>query len=188
MNQLDPKRYEWITLGLLLALIGISCSDCHGKTEAKVERATGAASFNEAKVKDMTFEWKIHDEKLTVRVSAPTTGWVAVGFEPDSYMKGANLIITRVKGGKAEALDQYGDGNFSHKPDVKLGGKSNVSDVSGTEKGGSTQVQFTVPLDSGDKYDKKLAAGEKIKVMLSYGNTDDVTVKHAKHYLTEIKL
>ena len=48
-------------------------------------------------------------------------------------MKGANLIIGLVSAGKAEVVDHYGTMKDKHKDDDKIGGQTNVSNVSGSE-------------------------------------------------------
>lgn len=42
---------------------------------------------------DMVFRSIVDGKNLKVRIFAPTTGWIAVGFGPKSAMKGANFII-----------------------------------------------------------------------------------------------
>jgi hypothetical protein len=182
-----------VLLGTLLGVVagmlaGMLAFGCNAHVDAKVERASQQEGFNRAEVKDMVFEWRVEKDSLRVRVTAPTTGWIAVGFEPGAYMKGADLIVARVVDGKAEARDDYADGMFSHAPDEKLGGTDDVTVVTGTEEGNKTIVELTIPLDSGDKYDKVLHPGKKTAVMLAYGSTDRFNEQHKKKYLTDIRL
>ncbi|MCD4720189.1 MAG: hypothetical protein K8S13_10080 [Desulfobacula sp.] len=51
-------------------------------------------------VKNMQFSWTIEENQIHVQLSAKTTGWVAIGFDPEKAMGGANIIIGAVKKGK----------------------------------------------------------------------------------------
>ena len=44
-------------------------------------------------VEGIELQWRTDDEYLYINVSAPTTGWVAVGFDPTNQMANANIII-----------------------------------------------------------------------------------------------
>ncbi len=124
-------------------------------------------------VKDMQFSWSIEGDKIHVKLSAKTTGWVGIGFDPEKAMSGANIIIGAVKNGKFKVEDHYGDRKRGHKNDEKLGGNNDVLNPSGSEKDGITVISFTLSLDSGDKYDKPVKASGKNLVMLSYGAGKD---------------
>lgn len=141
-------------------------------------------------VDDVQLTWQIEDMDLAVTVSAPTDGWIAVGFEPTMAMKDADIIIGYVSDGEVFLRDDWGDGPTSHKPDVDLGGTEDLSAVSGNESEGSTTLMFTIPLNSGDDYDRALAAGTTVKVLLAYGRegADDYTSYHAWAKTVEIDL
>lgn len=115
---------------------------------------------------------------LEVTVRAPTSGWVAVGFNPSNKMKDADFLIGYVKDGKAFARDDFGTGTGSHAEDAKIGGKDNLVSFSGVEKDGVTEVTFVVPRDSGDAKDSKLLAGEH-SVILAYSRGDSFAAGHA---------
>lgn len=124
-------------------------------------------------VKDMTFSWTIEGDKIHVQLSAATAGWVAVGFDPENAMEGANIIIGAVKDGKVRIEDHYGDRKRGHTSDEDLGGKNDVLDPAGSEENGVTTISFTLPLDTGGKYDKPIHPEGKSRVMLAYGAGKD---------------
>lgn len=130
-------------------------------------------------VDQMSFSWKVNADSLNVRLSAPTTGWVAVGFNPTDMMKDANIIIGCVKEGKVELSDDFGSGPTMHMPDDKRGGANNVTLVGGNETGNTTTLEFSIPLNSGDANDGVINPAADTKVMLAYGpDRDSFKMKH----------
>lgn len=161
------------------------------QTQAQAPEPKGAdQGYSTATDKGLTLQWKVEGETLKVKVSAPTTGWVAAGFDPARLMKGANIIIGYVKDGKAVIRDDFGSGMMSHQSDLDLKGKDNVADPAGKEENGATEIGFTIPLNSGDDKDKPLVVGKTYKVILAAGanDADDFTTRHKKIGGVEIKL
>ncbi len=138
----------------------------------------------------ITFTWKPEGGNLNATVKAPTTGWVAVGFDPATVMMDANLIIGYVKDEQVFIRDDYGNSLFGHAADVTGGGQDNVTNKRGTEEGGATEISFTIPLDSGDERDRKLVAGETYKVLFAYGpdNADNFKTRHKVRTWTPLKI
>lgn len=159
---------------VLLVLAG--CGDPTGPTE-------GEDGWKEYITGGFTFEWKVEDSTGTIRIilTAPTTGWLAVGFEPTAFMNEANLLIGYVSGGAAQVRDDYGTGAVTHESDVTLGGTDNVELIAGSEVSGETVLEFRIPLDSGDAYDKVLVEGTTYSVIFAYGQNgaDDFVSGHA---------
>lgn len=134
----------------------------------------------------MEFEWKVDGKDLHIKVRAKTKGWVGIGFNPSKKMKGANILIGRVKSGKASVRDDWGTSTIGHSSDKKKGGKKNVSNVSGSEKGGFTELMFTIPLDSGDSVDTVIQPKGETTVILAYGRSDSYRLGHK--FVTTLKV
>ncbi len=139
--------------------------------------SVNAAGFKEVTAAGVTFDWKITGSNIEIGLKARTSGWVAVAFDPTTLMKGANFIIGYVKDGKVFVADQFGNQLTNHAADTTLGGQDNVTNVSGKEENGVTEIHFTIPLNSGDQYDKPLAAGKHV-VLLAHGDGDDFETPH----------
>ncbi|MBD3285948.1 PKD domain-containing protein [candidate division WOR-3 bacterium] len=139
----------------------------------------------------ITLKWKTDNDNLYVIISAATTGWVSVGFDPlGENHKDANIIIGYVKEGIPWVEDHFGTGQLEHAADTSLGGTDDVFNVTGTEEAGITQISFGIPLDSGDDYDKKLIVGESYKVILAHGpdGSDDFVSRHLKTVIVSITI
>lgn len=130
-------------------------------------------------VEQMSFSWTVNADALAVRLSAPTTGWLAIGFNPTDMMNNANIIIGYVKDGNVELSDDFGSGPTTHMPDDKRGGVSNVTVVGGGETGNTTTVEFSIPLNSGDVNDGVINPTADTKIILAYGpDRDSFKMKH----------
>jgi hypothetical protein len=115
---------------------------------------------------------------------------VAVGFDPDSMMLGANIIIGYVSSGTPTLRDDYGWQLTSHRDDQLLGGTRNVTVDGGTESAGTTEIMFTIPLNSGDSYDKVLVPGGSYPILLAMGpnGADDFSIQHIAVAVAQINL
>lgn len=154
-----------------------------------VNTVHSASYDHEMEAKGVTFAWKIDGDTLHGKVSAKTKGWVAVGFNPSKKMKDANYIIGYVKDGKAKVADHFGNKQTGHSSDEKLGGTSDVTLVSGSEEGGMTTIEFTIPMDSGDKYDSALAKDGDTVVLLAYGpDRDSLRPRHKSKVTKTVNL
>lgn len=137
----------------------------------------------------ITFEWKKNETLLEIILAAPTTGWVAAGFNPSSGMKDANFIMCWVDdAGEAKCEDHFGTELFKHALDTSIGGQQNVTVVEGTQNQGETTVRFIIPLNSGDSKDQVLEPGKTYPLILSYGATDNTSQQHTVRAKTQFTL
>lgn len=141
---------------------------------------------------NITFEYRVsqNSQELEGKLTGQTTGWVAVGFNPTSVMRNANIIIGYVSGDTPQIRDDWGNSNTSHVSDLSMGGTSNVTLISGTESAGTTVLQFSIPLDSGDQYDRPLSIGQSYPIILARGanSADNYTGMHADAGVAQISL
>lgn len=140
------------------------------------------------KLKKMEFHWKIDGDNLVAKVSGKTKGWVGIGFNPVDMMQGANFIVGTVKRNKAKVSDEFGSSSMGHIADKKRGGKSSLLASSGSEKGGMTIVEFTIPLDSGDKTDVAIDPNGTTVVLLAMGSKDSLRIRHNYVATLEVNL
>jgi hypothetical protein len=138
----------------------------------------------------ITFKWRADSATLSCEVTAPTTGWVSVGFAPSKMMKDADIIIGYVSGTEVTIEDHFGTGIIAHKSDTALGGADNLTGKKGIERNDTTTIGFTMPLNSGDRNDKALEKGREYKIILAYGprGKDNAKSKHGKRGSAKIRL
>lgn len=143
-------------------------------------KAIEARGYTVQESKGFVFGYALAGQTLKGYMSAPSTGWLAVGFDPTNRMKDANFVFGFVQDGKGVIRDDFGTGSTSHASDESLGGKSDVRLVSFSEADGRTTIEFEVPLASGDRYDRPLSPGTTYKVLWAFGpdNRDNFTAIH----------
>lgn len=148
---------------------------------------SGYKSITAVKV---TFQWKVDGKNLDCILSAPTTGWVGVGFGHTAQMKGTELFIGFVQDGKTTVMDEYGDAINHHDPVTALGGKSIVSNVSGSQSNGTTEVRFTLPLNDSGKYHVPLVPGTQYDLLLAHApnGAADATTYHGPGNRTAVQI
>ena len=150
-----------------------------------------AQDWQEITIEGFVLRWATTSgTELSVELTGPTTGWIAVGFDPTAAMQNANIIIGYVASSTPVIRDDFGVGMFSHGADTTLGGTHDVTIDGGSEAGGSTEIKFTIPLDSGDSFDRVLSPGNSYTVILARGanGMDNFTSPHAVTAVSEINL
>ncbi len=175
----------------IILLIGLMCSTAlYAGGAQELSPQTDAEGFKMVSTGDIEVRWKVEDPNIRFEVSAPTTGWVSVGFNPTRVMKDADIIIGYVEGSQAVVVDQFGNGSFSHKADVDMGGSDDIVEYGGNESDGRTELFFTIPIDSGDAYDSVLTPGEEHTILFAFGpdGADNFSSKHTERAKVQLEL
>jgi len=125
------------------------------------------------------------DDLLYIGLTAPGTGWLSIGFEPERMMQGANIIIAAIDEQALLIEDHYGSSPTAHRQDDE----DHIIQASGLESEDRSVLEFVIPMDSGDDEDKKLVAGSEITIILAYHNSNDrLTTRHSRRSTTMLQL
>lgn len=144
---------------------------------------TGVKSYG-----DYEINWAGDATYICIGLKAKTTGWVALGIQPASTMKDADIVLGFVKDGKTTVFDQFSTGSYGpHSLDTELGGNNDILEFGGKEVGGYITIEFKRALDTGDKYDHPLLKGVN-QIIWSYGSDDQSTIKHVNRGYGELDL
>lgn len=164
---------------IIVAFLLISCNSVRDEPTNPLDDLPDAEGFYTVQNGAYMLRYKvIPGQNLECILRANTNGWLAVGFDPTSQMKDANLIIGYVSSGNAFIRDDFGVSNTSHTADTDLGGNSDVTLISATEAQGVSTLRFSIPLDSGDSKDRVLQVGSSYPVIFARGNDDDFDSMH----------
>lgn len=150
------KPYLLIGLGALLFCIPIKAQNM--KTIAK---------------NGMTVSWFVENNRVHFSITAPTTGWVAIGLNTKDQLAGTNLIMGAVSNDQVQISDRYIIRPGKHEAVSSLGGKSALADQAGNEEDGMTRLRFSLPLNARDTYHQKLEAGQSYSLLIAYSVSDD---------------
>ena len=67
---------------LLFLFISLICAGCSQSNKPIADAKTNGNGYKEFTVQNINFQWKIENKNISIKLSAPTAGWVAVGFDP----------------------------------------------------------------------------------------------------------
>lgn len=134
----------------------------------------------------MILRWRIENENLRVKVSAPSLGWVAVGFNTKPDLVGTNLIMGAVEEGFYRVDDRYIVTAGDHRAMQSLGVNDKILFRSGFETGNKTTIEFVIPRQAEDPYHIHLTAGSMYHLLLAYSMEDDF--EHHSIMRTTIKI
>ncbi|MEM6264099.1 MAG: DOMON domain-containing protein [Bacteroidota bacterium] len=142
--------------------------------------------FRSIQKNGMAFQWRIQGEFLEMKLSGPTIGWIAMGFNPKPGLTGTNLIMGHVtdQGTKMEDLYILGPGN--PQPVNKLGGTFSLPAIKGHEDDSGTYLEYQIPLQAKDAYHHTLKPGQQYYVLLAYSVSDDFD--HHSRMRTEVSI
>lgn len=121
----------------------------------------------------MTLAYEVQQDSLWLQLKAPTTGWLAVGFNGKNDIVGSDLLMFSVRKGLVFYEDQYVQAPRQHPADWELGVGSSIRMIEGTEAKGWTSVTFKIPLKAGDQYDFDHQEGKAFWLIMAYAFHDD---------------
>ncbi len=168
----------WGIAGILASLLGGCTAKAAASPPGPAAPAVVDPGYRQASAVGVTFEWKVDGGSLDCVLRSATTGWVGVGFGTSGQMKGSEIIIGYVANGQAEVVDSFGDQLNHHAAVTDLGGESIVSNASGTQENGATELHFSVQLNATGKFHVPLVPGQDYILLLAHGPSgadDDVT-------------
>jgi len=162
-----------------LALLLASCNSVRDEITNPTDDLPDAEGYYSTQSGSFNLRYKVVPAGLLECIlSANTSGWLAVGFDPSSQMRDANFIIGNVISGTGFIRDDFGNSNSSHLPDTDLGGTNDVTLISASEADGVTTLRFTLPLNSGDQFDRLLNHGSSYPVIFASGAEEDPDSYH----------
>lgn len=139
----------------------------------------------ELKQGEMIFRYEIIKDSIFCFLSAPTNGWIMVGFNSDNSTQLADFKFFAIKNRKIIAEDRKNIGGRNYPTDESLDGENNLRVYSGIEVNGITQISFAIPLISNDPNDYQFNLNQQFYLILAYSREDDF--EHHSIYRKHIK-
>jgi hypothetical protein len=114
-------------------------------------------------------------------IESTASGWVAIGFDPTSAMKDADMIFGVVSDNEVKAFDTYSTGIFGpHPDDTSLNGTYDILSFAGKKNSNKIVFEFSRKTDTKDSKDKIILKGKEIKLLWAYSDSIDIKSKHKK--------
>jgi hypothetical protein len=140
------------------------------------EEYAGSSAFQDG---IFTVYWHDFGDILYLGITGKTSGWIAIGIDPEQMMLGADMIFGWVDSSGTTCMDMYSTGGTGpHPPDVDLGGTSDIIAYAGTEVNDVTTLEFSRPLVSADQYDKNIQTDMETHIIWAIGGADSMDARH----------
>ncbi len=123
--------------------------------------------------KEMEVQWYFKHSRIFFTMSAPTNGWVTIGFNTTEKMTNTYLLMGRVIKHKAEVVEYYTIAPGNYKRIWTLDGEIQVQDINGYQKANTSVLQFSLPMEAVGNYQKDLSPGSRYIMTMAYSQEDD---------------
>ncbi len=124
-------------------------------------------------INSMTMRWRYDNERIFFEMSAPTDGWVTIGFNTKKDIAGTYLLMGNIVNEQPKVVEHFTISAGNYKPIETFGIGSQVQDVDGIEKNGKTTLKFSLPIRAVSKYQKNLNRDLKYTLIMAYSREDD---------------
>ena len=140
---------------------------------APVSAALPAEDARRIALGDMEFGWRHEADRLYGDLSAPGTGWLAVGFNDARRLDGTRFVIAAV----AEAPPRA-EVHIALPPDHRTvealtGSPSGLGDLTGRFEDGRSILSFSLPHRTADRFSRDLSPGRTTHLMLAWSHAPD---------------
>ena len=132
-----------------------------------------SAQRESVSIQGMELSYALRSDSIDITLSAPTRGWVGIGFNKVNSIVGSDLILFHIVENKSEVLDMFVLSAGNPKPDHELGGSTAAVIKQASEKGNRTIIDFSIPLRSKDPNDFPLEPGKDFWLILAYSTHDE---------------
>lgn len=119
--------------------------------------------------------WSCAQERdyLVMKLYAPTTGWLGVGFNHHNNIVHSDLLLFNVRDGQVNKQDMYVRGIGDPQLDSHLGGSTDVEIIAFEETAEHTFICFRRPYQVDDRFDFSLVRDQEFWLILAYSIDDD---------------
>lgn len=132
-----------------------------------------AAQGESLAVGGMELSYVLRQDSVDIVLSAPTNGWIGIGFNDQNSIVKSDLMLFHIVDGKTEAIDMYVVGMGNPKKDTELGGQHSIRIQEGLEEDGQTTIRFSMALRSNDRYDYQHQLADDFWLILAYSTHDE---------------
>lgn len=121
----------------------------------------------------MSASWHFEDKRIFFEMSAPTSGWLTIGFNTNDNLKGAYLLMGHIVDGQTTVVEYFVNKPGDYNPIDSYAAVPQVLHVEGSEKGKETIIKFSLPIKSKSDFQKNLNEGQSYTMILAYSQEKD---------------
>lgn len=137
--------------------------------------------FKSVTSRGIKLEWRILQSFIEFRITAPTNGWIGVGFQRvEGDASDYDIVVGTVPfQGTAEIIDGFGSFANGFTDDIEQGGMDNIAESRGIIGQNERTIIFTRLLNTGDTFDMSLNPLGQYSVYLAYSNSENFGVGYS---------
>ena len=121
----------------------------------------------------MNLSWHFSNDRIYFEMTAPTNGWVTIGFNTNESIKNAYLLMGNIINDKVNVVEHYTLEPGHYKSLLELGEQPQVNEISGNQNSKGSMIKFSLPIMASSKYQKDLTEGSEYTMILAYSQEDD---------------
>ncbi|MFY0607315.1 MAG: hypothetical protein JXR10_11395 [Cyclobacteriaceae bacterium] len=117
---------------------------------------------------EMTVSWTFESDFISFEISAPTTGWVAIGFNETNDLTVTYLVMGSITADQVKIQEHYVFGPGNYRSYKTLNEPESVTGISGNHSGENTTLRFSLPTTSFYQYTKQLKPGKEYTMLMAF--------------------
>jgi hypothetical protein len=121
----------------------------------------------------MQVSWQASEGRVHFELTAPVTGWMAIGLNTSDELTGTYLLMARVVEGQPEVVEHKVIAPGVYRPFQELDTSTAVTDIHGSEKEGITIVSFSLPEMKISPLALPIHEGQDYTLLMAYSISDD---------------
>jgi hypothetical protein len=126
----------------------------------------------EVVIDGVSFRWMFKDGRLIGELSAPTRGWIAVGFHSRAGLQGTYFVIASVAD-DVQRIEEHFAVVPNHIPIADLGWPNTARLQVGQFQSGVSSMSFSIAATSPSGARLTLQSGEQVNLMLAWSHEAD---------------
>ncbi len=156
-----------------LTELPITAQDIKLNNSIKYLSVTEDSTYKKIEKNNMVVSWYFTIDSCFFEMSAPNTGWVAIGFNEYDDITGTYLVMGAVNKATTVVVEYLTSGPGNYAPLSELGIANAVDNVSGLETSSNSTIAFSLPRKPYTKYQKNIEPGKTYYLIMAYSEEDD---------------
>ncbi|MHA1567139.1 MAG: DOMON domain-containing protein [Alphaproteobacteria bacterium] len=157
-------KREFLTMALT-ALSGFTLTGLSANAATSHDQGSVSAA-------GVTFQWRHESGRLRANLSAPTAGWIAVGFNENPTLENTRFVIAAVSVAPIR-VEEHIAMVPDHREVSQLGLPAAIAHTSGSYRDGISRLEFSLPEAMPGRARLSLRPGAKIHLMLAWSQETD---------------